>query len=89
MTCGVSERSAAAVAEEVGEDDLPELEPIEIEDEPLEIEVELGTNPYKFGVVGSTDSHTGLATAEEENFFGKHTGKEPFCDGTHKTLNQT
>ena len=35
------------------------------------------TNPYKFGMVGSTDSHTGLATAEEDNFFGKHSGKEP------------
>jgi hypothetical protein len=28
-------------------------------------------------MIGSTDSHTSLATAEEENFFGKHTGKEP------------
>jgi hypothetical protein len=37
----------------------------------------LGTNPYKFGMIGSTDSHTALATAEEENFFGKHSGSEP------------
>jgi hypothetical protein len=43
----------------------------------LELEEKLGTNPYKFGMVGSTDSHTALATAEEENFFGKHSGKEP------------
>jgi hypothetical protein len=43
----------------------------------LELEQKLGVNPYKFGMVGSTDSHTGLATAEEENFFGKHSGKEP------------
>ncbi|MGI9288313.1 MAG: DUF3604 domain-containing protein [Pseudomonadales bacterium] len=43
----------------------------------LKLEKKLGTNPYKFGVVGSTDSHTGLATAEEENFFGKHSGLEP------------
>jgi hypothetical protein len=28
-------------------------------------------------MIGSTDSHTGLATAEEENFFGKHSGAEP------------
>jgi len=37
----------------------------------------LGVNPYKFGMIGATDSHTGLATAEEENFFGKHSGAEP------------
>jgi hypothetical protein len=35
----------------------------------LVLEQKLGTNPYKFGMVGATDSHTGLATAEEENFF--------------------
>ncbi|WP_085757031.1 DUF3604 domain-containing protein [Oceanicoccus sagamiensis] len=43
----------------------------------LKLESQLGTNPFKFGMVGSTDSHTGMATAEEDNFFGKHSGKEP------------
>jgi len=43
----------------------------------LKLEQQLGTNPYKFGMIGSTDSHTSLATAEEENFFGKHSGNEP------------
>ncbi len=43
----------------------------------LELEERLGVNPYKFGLIGSTDSHTALATAEEENFFGKHSGAEP------------
>jgi hypothetical protein len=43
----------------------------------LVLEQRLGTNPYKFGMVGSTDSHTGLATAQEDNFFGKHSGAEP------------
>jgi hypothetical protein len=43
----------------------------------LKIEERLGVNPFKFGMVGSTDSHTALTTAEENNFFGKHSGKEP------------
>ncbi|MHC4842915.1 MAG: DUF3604 domain-containing protein [Planctomycetota bacterium] len=43
----------------------------------LLLESKAGANPYKFGMIGSTDSHTGLATAAEENFFGKHSGTEP------------
>ncbi len=46
----------------------------------LLLEARFGTNPYKFGLVGSTDSHTALATAEEDNFFGKHSGSEPSPD---------
>ena len=43
----------------------------------LALEQKLGTNPYKFGLIGSSDAHTGLAAMEEENFFGKTTPQEP------------
>lgn len=43
-------------------------------------EAKLGANPFKFGVVGSTDSHTGLSTTQEDNFFGKVTMVEPTAD---------
>ncbi|MFV2056834.1 MAG: DUF3604 domain-containing protein, partial [Thiohalomonadales bacterium] len=52
----------------------------------LKLEAKLGINPYKFGMLGSTDSHTSLATAGEDNFFGKHTGKEPQADRYKKLI---
>ena len=37
----------------------------------LKVEQDLGTNPFKFGLAGGTDTHNGLTAAEEENFFAK------------------
>ena len=46
----------------------------------LKLEQQLGTNPYKFGLVGSSDAHTGLAAMEEDNFFGKTAPQEPSAE---------
>jgi hypothetical protein len=46
----------------------------------LAYDAKLGINPFKFGMVGSTDSHTSLSTAEEDNFFGKVSMLEPSAD---------
>ena len=46
----------------------------------LQLQRRLGENPYRFGMIGSTDAHTALATAAEDNFFGKHSGVEPNPD---------
>ena len=46
----------------------------------LQQEAKLGTNPFKFGLVGSSDAHTSLATTREDNYFGKNPASEPAAD---------
>ena len=43
----------------------------------LALDAELGANPFKFGLIGSTDSHTSLGTADEANFWGTYALYEP------------
>ena len=40
-------------------------------------QAKLGVNPFKFGMIGSTDAHTSLATADEYNYWGKTSNDEP------------
>lgn len=51
----------------------------------LKFEEELGANPFKFGMIGSTDSHTSFANASEDNFFGKFGLEEPAPDRTKES----
>ena len=46
----------------------------------LAYEDQLGANPFKFGLVGSTDAHTSLSTSQEDNFFGKVEPLAPSAD---------
>jgi hypothetical protein len=46
----------------------------------LQMEDKLGANPFKFGLVGATDSHTSLTTTREDNYFGKISQMEPGPD---------
>jgi hypothetical protein len=43
----------------------------------LQLESSLGVNPFEFGLIGSTDAHTSLATADDNNFWGKFLDSEP------------
>ena len=43
----------------------------------LQQQLALGANPFKFGMIGATDSHTGFAEAAEDNFLGKYGSASP------------
>ncbi len=53
----------------------------------LKIEAAVGVNPYAFGMIGSTDSHTSLSTADENNWFGKVSLVEPSDRRAAESLN--
>jgi hypothetical protein len=40
----------------------------------------LGTNPFKFGIVAATDTHTGIVSGDEDNWWGKHISSEPSAE---------
>ena len=48
--------------------------------EGLRQEQKLGVNPFKFGMIGSTDAHNALPTTREENNFNKAHIVEPSAD---------
>jgi hypothetical protein len=43
----------------------------------LLLEARLGANPFKFGMVGASDTHVGLTTTSNDNYFHKFTTYEP------------
>ncbi|MEM6680730.1 MAG: DUF3604 domain-containing protein [Pseudomonadota bacterium] len=43
----------------------------------LQHQAKLGANPFKFGMIASTDGHNTFSTTEEDNFFGKFPESEP------------
>ena len=43
----------------------------------MALEDSLGVNPFKYGIVGGTDHHTGMTAPEENNFYGKFPSSEP------------
>ncbi len=52
----------------------------------LAYENDLGVNPFKFGMIGSTDGHNSLSTTAEDNFFGKFPESQPGVERTQNSM---
>jgi hypothetical protein len=52
----------------------------------LQLEAKLGVNPFKYGMIGSTDTHIGISTFDEDNFFGKFPSSEPSPERWNEAL---
>jgi hypothetical protein len=52
----------------------------------IRLEETLGVNPFKFGLIGSSDTHTSLSTTREENYFGKLPHLEPTAERSEEVF---
>jgi hypothetical protein len=48
----------------------------------IRLEEKIGVNPFKYGMIGSSDNHVSLTTTREENYFGKLPALEPSATRT-------
>jgi hypothetical protein len=54
--------------------------------EGLKHEGQIGVNPFKFGMIGSSDSHTGYSAVAENDFWGKFPESEPQADRAYAKM---
>jgi hypothetical protein len=77
-----------AMIEAQTEEDLPGSYAREALKNGLAVEADIGVNPFQFGMIGSTDSHTSYANAEEDNYLGKYAAATPSPDRWKKIMGE-